>query len=308
MQKVPSIGLGTVQLGMPYGTRADEALMQNAEADAILSSALSAGIRFFDTAANYGVAEERLGRFRLAKCPGVEVSTKIPRVADTVYRDETQFRRFVFDQAQSSLKVLGLDQFQLLQFHQSDIAFLKSTTVVRVMKELVDQGVCKSIGVSVYHPREALTAIESGAVKAIQIPLNLLDHRFLDLQFLEKCEAQSIRIIARSVFLQGVLVPGAKIPPVRKQLRLAFYRCEAEAIAKAFGASLDALALSFVFQRMTGISIGLLGVDSRENLEANLKTIRALKGVPTEELRNAFEKLANMANSEGILNPADWDH
>ncbi|MBI4021962.1 MAG: aldo/keto reductase, partial [Candidatus Andersenbacteria bacterium] len=72
---VSRLGLGTVEIGLPYGIGAT-ALPSDKEAERILKTALELGITYFDTARGYGVAEERLGKFGISKKKGVVIGTK----------------------------------------------------------------------------------------------------------------------------------------------------------------------------------------------------------------------------------------
>src|SRR3989338_433329 len=69
------IGLGTVEIGLPYGIGATT-LPSNQEAEHILKTAVELGVTYIDTARGYGVAEERIGNSGITKHAGVVVGTK----------------------------------------------------------------------------------------------------------------------------------------------------------------------------------------------------------------------------------------
>src|SRR5260370_21963167 len=87
--EVPRVGVGTAPLGNMFEAHSDE------HADAVLTSAVKHGLRYFDTAPLYGhgLAEQRVGR-AVVGLPRdkVVVSTKVGRLlrADAP-RDESQF-------------------------------------------------------------------------------------------------------------------------------------------------------------------------------------------------------------------------
>jgi aryl-alcohol dehydrogenase-like predicted oxidoreductase len=298
------IGLGTVQLGLPYGIHAQDPLMSEKEVNAILKRAVDSGIRFFDTATSYGEAENRLGKFGVTQ---VEVASKISAVSARVYNNEENYRRFVFQDVHESLKRLGIKQFKLLQFHQSSVDFLTTKHIEGIMRELVDSGICESIGVSVYHPEEAIAALQLKPVSAIQIPLNLFDRRFLAPQFRELYKKKSARIIARSVLWQGLLTSSSALPKVKKANVLEGFKEKAQQIAKEFSMPLEALALGYVFGEIPDISIGLVGVDSEKSLLENISQIKDFKKKKISGVDQAFEKLSRTAEEQGILNPQVWD-
>ena len=59
--QVPRIGLGTVEIGLPYGVGLPNPPPDN-ECIELLRFALDQGITYFDTAAGYGRSEELLGK------------------------------------------------------------------------------------------------------------------------------------------------------------------------------------------------------------------------------------------------------
>jgi aryl-alcohol dehydrogenase-like predicted oxidoreductase len=211
------LGLGCVQLGVPYGNAVDQQLMETSDAIAILQAAAENGIEFYDTAFSYGESESRIGTSRIAsKYPKIEISTKIPPVDRDIWQSEDKYWNFVKNCIATSLRRLNLSRLRLLQFHQCDSEFLSSPQVHRVLANLVADGFCEQIGVSVYGPEQAEICLETGLVQTIQVPFNLVDRRFFSTRLLNSYASSSVSLIRRSIFLQGVLIPGARLPPVKK--------------------------------------------------------------------------------------------
>jgi len=67
-------------------------------------------------------------------------------------------------------------------------------------------GVPTQDGISIYTVQQLLRALEH-SIKIVQLPLNIVDGRFL--QYLPMLRERGIEIHARSVFLQGALLIGA---------------------------------------------------------------------------------------------------
>ncbi|MEI6398660.1 MAG: aldo/keto reductase, partial [Pseudomonadota bacterium] len=219
------IALGTVQLGIPYGNSSDQSLMPEEAAFGILEAALKAGIRFFDTAIAYGLSEERIGRFKLAlKSPESLISTKIPVAEPKLWKDPDAYWQWITDHIEGSKRRLGINRHTLLQFHQCDLDFLTHPQTKIMFKRLTDEGFCESVGVSVYSPDQALAALATGAVKALQVPANMIDTRFIEGAVQDKARAMGVTLIGRSLFLQGVLIESAALPPVKKRSELSELR------------------------------------------------------------------------------------
>ena len=86
------LALGTVQLGLPYGNKAQLGVMPEKDAFSILDEAVASGITFYDTAISYGLSEERIGKFHLsAKSPDSLISTKIPQASPDLWQDEKTY-------------------------------------------------------------------------------------------------------------------------------------------------------------------------------------------------------------------------
>jgi aryl-alcohol dehydrogenase-like predicted oxidoreductase len=301
------LGLGTVQLGVPYGNNASGSLMPVDEAYRILNFAIAAGIRFFDTAQAYGDSESRLGSFDLMrKSPKAEVSTKLPRVERDIWSDKDRYLKFVREACLSSCSKLGVKKLGLLQFHQCDEEFLTSATVQSVMNDMIAEGLCESIGISVYEPAQGLAALEIKAVSALQVPANVIDTRFLAPSLLSKYKHRRTRVLVRSIFMQGVLLSGVALPPVRKkndlnQLRQLFLESlnGAEAIHACF---------KFVLtQGPRVIDTAIIGVDSLESLKANIQAAREALEMPEVLDREKLEDARQFALQHNLLNPALWN-
>ena len=67
-------------------------------------------------------------------------------------------------------------------------------------------GLIKHYGVSVYEPSDIQEILELWTPEFIQIPINILDQRFTNYQTLQLLKKKKIKIIARSCFLQGLLL------------------------------------------------------------------------------------------------------
>jgi aryl-alcohol dehydrogenase-like predicted oxidoreductase len=299
-------GLGTVQLGMPYGNQRDRTIMPMAAAAAILDAALAGGVTFFDTAAAYGESEQRLGEFGLAARGGqIEVSTKIPAVSADVHGSEAAYWRFLTEQIAASRKKLKVDALGLLQFHQHDLAFLEAKHVARCLQRLIDDGLCKSVGISVYEPEQALAALAIPAVSALQVPVNLLDERFIAPRMTAAYKQKQARVIARSILLQGVLVDDAPLPPVKRASELATMREKARAGARRLGGSLHQIGLEFLFGNLRDvIAVGLLGADSADGLKQNLAMVASAR--PHDGLDAAMAEARAFAVEQRLLNPGQW--
>lgn len=300
------LGLGTVQLGLPYGNKVGRPLMPKEEAFAILDEAFTFGIYFLDTAVGYGESESRIGEFLRSKSVSFQISTKIPATKKETWSNTDSYRDFLRDAIGGSLDRLGLPKLRLLQFHQCDEEFLLAQSVRECMRELLESGKCEKIGISVYTPEQAKLACTLEEVTCLQVPVNLLDVRFLSPSLIDLYKERSIFLIARSVFLQGVLHSAAPIPPVARHMELREIRAR---LVKLFsGCSLEEAGIRFVFGNLKNVlDIALIGVDSAADLRQNLAIFRSeIEEIPEDILRELI-LMRQEAEQTGLLNPAQWN-
>ena len=237
------------------------------------------------------------------------MSTKVPVASDEILNSPTLYHSFVMEKLAASKARLGVDHLGLLQFHQSSVAFLETPHVGKLMRQLLDSQQCSAIGISVYTPDEAEAALSIASVSALQIPVNLVDVRFLSPRLLALYKQRDIRLITRTVLLQGVLVDDAAIAPVKRAADLAHIRTSCLKLAGEAGfSSLRAMALAFVMQNCAEIlDIVLLGIDSRRSLEENLLLIKTGPGALSAPILQQLHNIQVSAAELDLINPARWN-
>lgn len=302
------IGLGTVQFGIPYGNQKNSALMGFEEVRSIVVTALEKGVRYFDTAAAYGESESRLGQISELQTHKAEIVTKIPRAPDDVWRAPQKYIEFVLASSKSSLSKLKKSKFSTLFFHQCEVEFLESSSFKLGCDVLVNEGICSHVGVSVYKPIEAECASSLKFVSALQVPVNLIDTRFVSGDLFQKIRASNISLVARSMFLQGALIPNAKLPPVRRRTELENLRARAVNITSNCNVDLQKLCFALIFQHLKEkVDVALLGVDSLASLQQNLEYASCNYGSDYSNAIGMFQKLEQEASENGLNNPSQWD-
>ena len=168
----------------------------------------------------------------------------------------------------------------------------------------------QSIGVSVYFMDQALAAIDTKIITWLQVPVNIVDRRFLADDFLSLVKSTGIKLIARSSFLQGVLVPQADLPPIKRIGELQELKSLALSACHHMGTplSLDEVAIQFLFSNHAdSLDVILIGVDSAEALRHNLAIIdRANAPLSVRDLA-LFDRAMNFAAERELFNPGNWN-
>jgi aryl-alcohol dehydrogenase-like predicted oxidoreductase len=256
--------LGTVQFGLPYGIANKRGQPTYAEAREILACAHAHGVNCLDTAPLYGTAEEVLGRAlaELGIAGKMVVVSKVTHMADGI-ADRRAIDAIVEESVIGSLKRLRLEALPFCLFHREEnLAYVESLLRLR------ERGLVRHIGASVATPQGAASVVDSEHAEAMQVPANLLDHRFLRSGLLQRADGRGTVTFVRSVFLQGLLLLPedevlpelADVIPIRRKLA---------DLAKQAGLDLPEMAIRYALS-LPGATCALTGVETLEQLQQNI--------------------------------------
>src|SRR5579884_210978 len=179
--EVTALGFGAMELKGDMKTSnhvTDIANISDREAEAVLNAVLDAGINFIDTSIDYGLSEERIGRYISKRRDEYVIATKCGCVygdPDGVHIHSAEnIRRGV----ENSLRLLETDRLDVLQFHQSlTMDDYRRDGALQEMLKLKDEGKVRFVGVSGIFPN-LVEQIASGVFDTFQIPYSALqrDH------------------------------------------------------------------------------------------------------------------------------------
>ncbi|MGB5428385.1 aldo/keto reductase [Eudoraea sp.] len=206
--KVSEIGYG--MWGMGGWTESDDILSAKS-----LDLAAEHGVNFFDTAWGYGEghSERLLGELlRRHKNTKLYTASKIPPKnfkwpAKPEYSFEESYpTEHIFDYTHKTLKNLGLEQIDLMQFHTWDDGWTDREEWKRAVEDLKKAGKIAAMGISVnrWEPENGISALKTGLFDAVQVIYNIFDQAPEDVLF-PLCKDLDIAIIARVPFDEGTL-------------------------------------------------------------------------------------------------------
>ncbi|SFS31825.1 aldo/keto reductase [Marininema halotolerans] len=210
-----SWGLGTAQLGMNDGILNQVGKPSETIALEILRQAGTLGLDCLDTASGHVDSEELIGRFNQELVASGEslpqIVSKLPSL-QARHIDKSILLQVVRDSVTASLARLHRTAIDVYLLHDPSDLRSFGGRVITALQQVKQEGLVKRIGVSVYTRREAEFALGWGCLDAIQIPINIMDHRFLQGDLLKKLAAE-MDVYARSIFLQGlVLMAPEEVP------------------------------------------------------------------------------------------------
>lgn len=195
--------LGTVQFGLKYGVNNELGRQPTqAECDAVLRAALDAGIRCFDTASAYGMAETVLGNFGLSKqCDSLQKPVRIISKLKPDCRDDEDT---VLNEISESLSRLHAEKLYGYMLHRA--SDMRRERIMAGLLRAKECGLIDHIGVSVYEPQEAMEVVRDERLDMIQAPYNILDTRLDRIDFFPLARKRGLEVYARSAFLQGLIL------------------------------------------------------------------------------------------------------
>ena len=138
--QVSVAGLGCNNFGM---------VIDEAQAERVVQTAIDAGINLFDTADMYGAgaSEESLGKALGARRSEVLIATKFRRPMGEGPLNNGGSRRYIYNAVEASLRRLGTDYIDLFQYHDLDpLTPLEET--LEALTDLVREGKVRYIGSS----------------------------------------------------------------------------------------------------------------------------------------------------------------
>jgi len=292
--------LGTVQFGTQYGIQRNIRPSKQ-EVFKIISYALDHGVRWFDTAAAYGTAEELLGDYieeNLVDAEKISIVSKLEPCALTNVSLHKR-KESILRNIQGSLDRLNRRQLDAYIFHNASNIF--DEDAVDALDCVRQEGLAKSIGVSTYTPQEAMQALTYPQIDVIQIPYNIFDRRLDQCGFFEKAKQKNIKIFARSSLLQGLAVMKIECLPDHMRFAIPYINIFQTLCKKNDISPLQA-AVGFVAVH-PGISYLVFGVDNSLQLAEYLAAVsRAFPKKMQEELNSAFETV-----EERLVNPSLWN-
>ena len=285
------LSLGSVQWGRSYGLSNIQGQTKSNEVAKILSKARSEGIHVIDTASSYGNAEEILGKHNLSY---FSIVTKTLKLGNKIIT-KSEIDKLIYKFEQSLLR-LNVSSCYALLIHQKDDVFKKGNEyLIEAVNELKTKRLIKKIGISVYESDDIIEITEKLKPDIVQLPLNVLDQRFIQDGSLNYLKSNNIEVHARSVFLQGLLLmPSKKIPTYFKRWSKKLKEWNQVCFENKIN-NLDA-ALNFVFKQ-NNVDYCLVGVENLEQLEQCVFAIKNSQDLDVTKLA---------CRDKELLNPFNW--
>jgi aryl-alcohol dehydrogenase-like predicted oxidoreductase len=283
--EVSEVGYGAWGIGGIQWTGGDDD-----EARRALNLAIDQGLNFIDTALAYGGghSERLVGEVVRARKEQITVATKIPPKnmqwpARPVPLQQVFPRDYIIECTEQSLRNLGVETIDLQQFHVWHDNWAGESEWVEAITKLRQQGKIRYVGISIndYQPANAIGALRTGQIDAVQVIYNIFEQAPQD-ELFPACQELNIGVLARVPFDEGGLTGAIKPDTVfpESDFRSFFFRGDrkqkvferVEKLKTLLGeeaASLPELALRFTLSH-DAVSTVIPGMRTAKHVSSNI--------------------------------------
>ena len=299
--------IGGAQLGLNYGYHGKKEYNAKA-AQRLIELALKQGCRKFDTAQGYGDSEANIGAVQQRdQNVTIFVQNKLSclnNLPNSYQLDSV--RSEIRHSVHHSIVKLNKNSLDTMLLHRWSHWHNWGGVVRDEIISLKVSGLIKKIGASIQNEVELVAALQDDQIDSIQMPFNILDHRWAHLvpQIIKTKKQRKLEITVRSVFLQGLILSNSN----------KFWKTVAPDDYQNIINWLHALTLNLSDDNIKRIALKyvrshkwidgiIVGVETGEQLNEVI-AIFAEDPLSIEELKYIFN--SRMKLSENILNPALW--
>jgi aryl-alcohol dehydrogenase-like predicted oxidoreductase len=282
--KVSEIGYGMWGMAGWTGSQDTESLDS-------LQRSIDLGCNFFDTAWAYGNghSEQLLGKILRANSgKTLYTATKIPPKnrrwpsRREFSLDESYPPDYIEEYLNKSLKNIGVETLDLIQFHTWEDGWLDDERLLRAIEKLRKSGKVRAVGISMnrWEPWNGVRAVRDGVVDAVQVIYNIFDQNPED-ELFPACREKDVAVIARVPFdegtLTGTLTLDSKWPKgdwrntyfVAENLKASVAHAEALKPLLRDGLTMPEMALRFILNNKD-VSTIIPGMRKRRHVETNV--------------------------------------
>ena len=274
--------LGSAQFDFKYGIKDFNDHTDKKNVINILQMAKNK-IKFIDTAPSYENVESLLGN--LCK-DNFEYYTKTL----SINKFDIEFVKL---KIMDSIKKLNTNNLYGIFIHNfEDLNNSRFDDFYNFLHDLKKNNLIKKIGFSIYESSEVDHLLKNYDFDIIQLPINIFDQRLKDnkLKLLKK---RNVKIIARSIFLQGLL------------LNLSNYPSYFNKWANSLAALKDYLNKNKISEIDACLSY-VNNIESIDNLIIGVKNIQQLNSIFNAKIHNElnFEQFSN--EDINLIDPRKW--
>ncbi|CAF1439077.1 unnamed protein product [Didymodactylos carnosus] len=168
---------------------------------------VDAGFTTWDLADHYGPAEDLMGDFRrqLVATRGNEALSSLQVFTKWVPQPTKMTKQLVEENINKSLRRMGMESIDLLQFHWWDYRNSNYLDALRYLSELQEEGKIKHLGLTNFDT-ERLKIIYEAGIKIVsnQVQFSIIDRR-PEVHMIQFCQQHNIKLLTYGTVCGGLL-------------------------------------------------------------------------------------------------------
>lgn len=269
--------------------RGPEDGLSDDHAGRMLGAVLDAGINFVDTAPDYGVSEERIGKYISHRRAEYTLATKcgcnIPREGGDEAPGHIWTRDRLLRNIELSLKRMKTDYVDIWQLHNAAVSDVEEGELLQAMEDVKQQGKVRHVSISSTLPH-ITTYVERGCFDTYQIPYSALQRE----------EEDSITSAAESgagTIIRGGVAKGEPGGDLATHDRWQTWAAAGLDELTGEGESRSAFLLRFTITH-PHMHTTIVGTQSLDHLAENLRAAEA-GTLPADVYEEAKQRLAGVA-------------
>jgi aryl-alcohol dehydrogenase-like predicted oxidoreductase len=167
-----------------------------------------AGFTSWDLADIYGPAEDFIGEFRqrLSELKGKQELDRVQALTKWVPQPRTITRSVVNENIERSIRRMGVNSLDLLQFHWWDYNNPYYMDALRYLSDLQDKGIIKHIGLTNFDTERMQIMVDSGIQQIVsnQVQYSIIDRR-PEVKMIPFCMKHDISLLAYGSICGGLM-------------------------------------------------------------------------------------------------------
>lgn len=295
-----SLTLGTAQLGMQYGIANRQGKPEPAVTSEVLARARSTGHCCLDTSPAYGESESVIGGL-VGNDPAFEIATKLPSLNQAMTPSpKGGLVSTISRHVQASSRRLQRDAIDYYFVHDENDYAIYGIDLSSALVDLRLSGHLRATGVSLYSPSIGIQVVQDSQIDAVQVPFNLLDHRFG--RVIEAAKERNMKVFCRSVFLQGLF--HMSVGDVERRLPHAAHAVATlHELASDHSVSVPDLAFRYAYHHSQADTL-VLGAETPDQVQENAD--RRKLGPLDAAVLDAIHQIAESCAPD-VVDPRLWD-
>ena len=250
------------------------------------------GINRIDTSPSYINSQKYISN--LDDLSSYKITSKLPILNYKYQSIEKEIKRNIHQ----ILKNNNISRIETLLIHDPLLPLeeKKWKKIYKCLNQFKKKKIINKIGISVYSVRETKDILKIFIPDVIQFPLNIFNQEFIQGDFLQQLKKKKITLIARSIFLQGLLT-NRKLP---KKLSIIFKKQihEWKKFLKINNENAENICLNFALS-FKKIDYFVIGFDNLNQLQKNSAIIKKFKNF-------SYDLSHFYSNDEIFIDPRFW--